>query len=175
LYGGTRRNAALIPLVLAANGDTTENLPTRREEGSHMLGLHTYLTFDGNCAEAMRFYENTLGGKLEMMTFGQSPMASQAPPGTADRIMHSKLSVGDTVLMASDAMAGQNYSGMHGFALSLSYDSVEEGRRIFSSLSDGGRITMPFDKTFWAEGFGMVVDRFGTPWMVNVESKNEHA
>jgi PhnB protein len=137
-----------------------------------MANLNAYLTFDGNCAEAMRFYESVLGGKLELMTMGQSPMADQVPPGGGDRIMHAKLETGDgSILMASDSMPGQPYKGMHGFGLSLSYRSVAEGQRIFDALAAGGNVGMPFGKTFWAEGFGMVVDRFGTPWMVNVEAK----
>ena len=134
-----------------------------------MPRLDAYLFFDGNCAEAMRFYESALGGKIDMMmTHGQSPMADQAPPGSADLIMHAHLSLpGGGVLMASDDMPG-GFKGMHGFKLSLHYDTVEEGKRIFDALADGGRVVLPFDKTFWADGFGMLTDRFGTPWMVNV-------
>jgi PhnB protein len=135
-----------------------------------MPQLDCYLTFDGNCAEAMRFYERTLGGKLESaMTFRDSPMADQCPPGAADRIMHARMTLGDRILMASDSMVGHPYTGMSGFSLSLSYPTAEEGRRIFAALSEGGRVTMPIQKTFWAEAFGMVTDRFGTPWMINAE------
>ena len=134
-----------------------------------MPKLEAYLFFDGNCADAMRFYERTLGGKLEsLLTHGESPMADQAPPGSADRIMHAHLVLPDGgALMASDDMPG-GHKGMHGFKLSLHYDSVDEGRRVFDALADGGRVDLPFDKTFWAAGFGMLVDRYGTPWMVNV-------
>jgi PhnB protein len=128
--------------------------------------------FDGICAEAMRFYERTLGGKMEiMMTHAESPMAAQSPPGSADRILHARLAIdGGGTLMASDSMVGQPYEGMKGFSLSLGYSTVAEGKRIFDALAAGGQVTMPFDKTFWAEGFGMLVDRYGTPWMVNVET-----
>ncbi len=132
-----------------------------------MSQLDAYLFFDGNCADAMRFYERTLRGKLRMMTHAESPMAAQTPPGSANRIMHAHLDLGDRVLMASDAMVEQPIGGMKGFSLSLSYPTAAEGQRIFDTLADGGRVTMPFAKTFWAEGFGMLVDRFGTPWMVN--------
>jgi PhnB protein len=132
-----------------------------------MPQLSTYLTFDGNCAEAMRFYERTLGGQLEaMMRVGESPMAAQCAPGSADRIMHAKLNLGDRELMGADAMGGQPYESMKGFAVSLSYPSADEGRKVFEALGVGGQTTMPFQKTFFAEGFGMLVDRFGTPWMV---------
>jgi len=135
-----------------------------------MQKLDSYLFFDGNCADAMRFYERTLGGKLQLMTHAQSPMADQTPPGSADRIMHARLELEGGALMASDSMVGQPYGGMKGFSLSLSYPDVAQGKRTFDALADGGSVTMPFQKTFWADGFGMLVDRFGTPWMVNVES-----
>ena len=132
-----------------------------------MATLGMYLFFDGNCAEAMRFYERALGGKLEaLMTHAQSPVAAQTPPGSANRIMHASLNLGDHRLMASDAMPG-HYEGMKGFSLSLSYPTAAEAKRVFDALAEGGKVTMPLDKTFWAEAFGMLVDRFGTPWMVN--------
>jgi PhnB protein len=133
-----------------------------------MAQLDTYLTFDGTCAEAMRFYETALGGKLEMMmTHAESPMAAQTPPGSENRIMHARLNLGNRILMASDSMVGQPYSGMHGFSLSMNYPTVEEGQKVFDALAAGGQVRMPLQKTFWAEGFGMLVDKFGTPWMVN--------
>lgn len=128
--------------------------------------LDSYLFFDGTCAEAMRFYERTLGGKLEMMmTYGQSPDPQQCPPGSQDRIMHANLIIDGRNLMASDTPAGQA-GGMSGFSLSLAYQSADEARRIFDQLAEGGKVTMPVSKTFWAEAFGMLTDRFGTPWMV---------
>ena len=133
-----------------------------------MSQLDTYLFFDGNCADAMRFYERTLGGKLDLMTHGDSPMAAQMPPGSANRILHARLELdGGRLLMASDAMAGQPYDRMKGFSLSLIYSTVSEANQMFAALAEGGQITMPIAKTFWAEAFGMLVDRFGTPWMVN--------
>ena len=132
-----------------------------------MLQLDNYMFFDGNCADAMRLYERTLGGKLQLMTHGDSPMAAQTPPGSANRIMHARLELDGRLLMASDSMVGQPYEGMKGFSLSLIYPTVAEAQRIFAALADGGQVTMPIAKTFWAEAFGMLVDRFGTPWMVN--------
>ena len=132
-----------------------------------MHQLNAYLFFDGTCADAMRFYERTLGGKLEMMTHADSPMAGQTPPGSAGRIMHARLGLDGGALMASDSMAGQPYGGMQGFSLSLVYPSVADAKRAFDALANGGRVTMPLQKTFWAETFGMLVDRFGTPWMVS--------
>jgi PhnB protein len=133
----------------------------------HMPQLDAYLFFDGTCAEAMRFYEKTLGGKLTLMTNAQSPVADKMPAGSGDRILHARLELGGPTLMASDWPADRPYESMKGFSLSVSYPTVPEAKRVFDSLASGGRVTMPFEKTFWAETFGMVVDRFGTSWMVN--------
>ena len=133
-----------------------------------MSPLNAYLIFDGTTAEAMRFYERTLGGKIQMMmTHGQSPMAAETPPGSADRILHASLTLDDGLLMASDSMVGHPYEGMHGFSLALTYPTAVEARKIFDALAEGGKVTMPMQKTFWAEAFGMLVDHFGTPWMIN--------
>jgi PhnB protein len=135
-----------------------------------MADLDAYLFFDGTCAEAMRFYERTLGAKLEMMmTHAESPMAAESPPspGSGNRIMHARLVIDGRALMASDSMVGHPYEGMKGFSLSLQYPTVADARRVFDTLAAGGKVTMPMQKTFWAEAFGMLVDRFGTPWMVN--------
>jgi len=133
-----------------------------------MPQLDAYLFFDGNCAEAMRFYERTLGGKIEMMmTHAESPMRDQTPPGSADRILHTSLSLDGRMLMASDAMVGAPYEGMKNFSLSLAYPTVADARRVFDALAEGGKVTMPMQQTFWAEAFGMLADRYGTPWMVS--------
>jgi PhnB protein len=133
-----------------------------------MPDLDAYVFFDGTCAEAMRFYESTLGGKIQMMmTHAESPEAGEVPPGSADRILHASLEIGDRILMASDSMVGHPYEGMKGFSLSLTYPTTEEAKKIFDALAEGGQVTMPIEKTFWSEAFGMLVDRFGTPWMVS--------
>jgi len=132
-----------------------------------MPQLNAYLNFDGNCAEAMRFYEGILGGKLDIMTFGQSPMCDQMPPGAGDRVMHARLAVDGGVLMASDSMPGQPYGGLKGCGLALTFPQVADARRAFDALAEGGRVDMPMDKTFWAEAFGMVVDRYGLLWLIN--------
>ncbi len=130
--------------------------------------MEAYLFFDGNCAEAMRFYERTLGGKLEaIMTHAESPDPSKSPPGSADRIMHASLVVEGKRLMASDTMPGEPYKGMNGFFLSLVYPTVEQAKKTFETLSKNGKVIMPMDKTFWVDSFGMLNDRFGTPWMVS--------
>jgi PhnB protein len=115
----------------------------------------------------MRFYEKTLGGKLTLMTFGDSPMAGQTPPGAEKRVMHARLEVEDRMLMASDTMPGMPYQGIHGVSISLSFADVGKAKQVFEALAAGGKVTMPFEKAFWVEAFGMLVDRFGTAWMIN--------
>jgi PhnB protein len=134
-----------------------------------MTQLEPYLFFDGNCAEAIRFYEKTLGGKLEMMM-----KASDAPPGSGcpaatspDAIMHACIDVQGRRLMASDWMDSKPFGGMSGFSLALNYPTVKEAQRVFDELAREGDVRMPLGKTFWVEAFGMLTDRFGTPWMVS--------
>ncbi|MGH8781671.1 VOC family protein [Paraburkholderia sp.] len=127
-----------------------------------------YLMFDGTCAEAMRFYERTLGGRMKaMMTHAESPLADQMPPENAQRILHAALEFDGRLLMASDTMVGHPYEGMKGFMLALNIPTVDEAHRIFNTLAEGGTVNMPMQKTFWAESFGMAIDRFGTPWAIN--------
>ena len=129
--------------------------------------IDSYLFFDGNCAEAMKFYEKTLGGKLEMMmTAAQSPDADKFPPAMKDKILHAAINLNGRMLMASDDMSGTPYSGMKGFSLSLIYPTADEARRIFDALGAGGKVIMPMAKTFWAEAFGMLTDKYGVAWMV---------
>jgi PhnB protein len=134
-----------------------------------MPQLNAYISFNGNCAEAMQFYETALDGKLEaLMKNSQSPMAGQLPPGSADLVMHAKLVLDNGVLMAGDAMPGCSvYEGMKGFSLALTYLDASQARDVFSRLSEGGKVTMPLESSFWADAFGMLVDRFGTPWIIN--------
>jgi PhnB protein len=130
-----------------------------------------YLSFDGNCAEAMRFYERALRGKLEiMMTNGESPMAEHFPPATHGRMVHARLALPDGgLLMAGDCPGHIPYEGIKGLSLTLNYTSVAEAERAFAALAEGGSVTMPMQPAFWAKTWGMLVDRFGTPWIVNGE------
>ena len=133
-----------------------------------MTQLNAYLSFNGNCEEAMRFYEKTLNGKLEaLLTFAQTPVGDQTPEADKNRIMHAYLTFDGQGLMAADAPTGMKFEPMRGCALALSYASADEGKRVFDALAEGGKITMPFNPSFWADGFGMVDDRFGTHWIVN--------
>jgi len=133
------------------------------------MQLNPYLLFNGNCAEALKFYEQTLGGKIEnISTFKGSPAAEHAPPEWGDKILHASLAIGDERLMGSDAPPG-HYEQPKGLSVSISLKDRDKGERIFNALAEGGTTTMPFSKTFWASGFGMCTDRFGIPWMVNCE------
>lgn len=133
------------------------------------MKIHAYLNFDGRCAEAFRFYEQVLGGRIEFMqTFGESPMADETPPELRDFVMHVTLAVGDQVLMGSDAPP-PHFEKPQGFSVTVNIEEPADAERIFAALAEGGEVRMPLGKTFWAGRFGMLVDRFGTPWMVNCE------
>ncbi|HSB22665.1 MAG TPA: VOC family protein [Burkholderiaceae bacterium] len=130
-----------------------------------------YLAFNGNCAEAVRFYERALGGKLEVLMSGaDSPMAAQMPKEFADRIMHARLVLpGGGVLYAGDAPANMPYEGIKGVSITLNYDTAAQAGKVFDALAAGGTVTMAMQPAFWAKAWGMLVDRFGTPWIVNGE------
>jgi PhnB protein len=130
------------------------------------MQISPYLFFNGNCAEAFGFYERTLGGTITaMQTHGDSPARDHVKPEAYDTIVHACLDIDGMLLMASDNPMG--YDKPQGFSVSLGVKSTAEGRRVFDALADGGQVTMAFSETFWSPGFGMVTDRFGTPWMVN--------
>lgn len=134
------------------------------------MQLTPYLIFNGNCAEAFKFYEQTLGGKIESMsTFKGSPAAEHAPPEWGDKILHVSMLIGDDQrLMASDAPPGQ-YAEPQGISVAIGLKDAAKGEQIFNALAENGTVTMPYSQTFWASGFGMCTDRFGIPWMVNCE------
>jgi PhnB protein len=133
--------------------------------------INPYLHFRGNCEAAFKFYEQALGGKISMMMrFGETPMAEQTPAEMRNQIVHVRMTVGDSVVMGSDAPPDR-YSAPQGFAVSISVDKPADAERIFHALAEKGTVGMPIQETFWAERFGMLVDRFGIPWMVNCEKK----
>jgi PhnB protein len=133
------------------------------------MKLSPYLSFNDECEAAFKFYEQCLDGKIDaMMTYGDSPMAEQTPPEKLDKIMHASLTVGDTVLMGSDAPPNY-FEKPQGFSVSLILNEPEEAERVFNALAENGTVQMPIQETFWAARFGMLVDRFGTPWMINCD------
>jgi PhnB protein len=133
--------------------------------------LVTYLSFDGQCEAAFKHYEKILGGQIVMMMrYADAPADAGAPqtPETANRIMHARLQVGDRFLMGGDAPP-QFASKPQGFCVSIQVDDPAKAERIFGQLGEGGVVQMPIGETFWARRFGMLIDKFGTPWMVNCE------
>lgn len=133
------------------------------------MKLNPYLTFDGDCEEAFKVYEKVLGGKIvAMMPHEGTPAETHVPAEWRKKILHARLIFGDNVLMASDAPPGR-FEKMQGFSVSLVLKNPAEAERIFNAFADGGTVRMPLGETFWAIKFGMVTDRFGTPWMVNCE------
>ena len=136
-----------------------------------MITLNNYLHFQGNCEEAFKAYERILGGKIGMtMRFADAPSGMSGDPAFNDKIMHMRMAVGAATLMGSDAPASR-YNKPQGFSVNITTTDAAEADRIFAGLAEGGEQTMPIQETFWAMRFGMVTDRFGTPWMVNCEKE----
>ena len=139
--------------------------------GGHDWGMRIEprisLVFHGECDAAFALYQQCLGGAVTFrLTWGESPMAHQAPPEWRDKILHATLAVGSTAISGGDVLSGQ-YKRPQGFQLQLNLDDVSAAERIFTQLADGGWITVPLQQTFWAQRFGEVVDRFGIPWTIN--------
>jgi PhnB protein len=131
------------------------------------MQVNPYLFYNGNCEAAFKFYAKALGGEIEaMMTHDEAPESMPVPPEWKKKIMHAKMTIDGETLMASDAPPG-HFQAPQGFSVSLTVDDPAEGERRFKALSEGGTVNMPFAKTFWAKGFGMCVDQFGIPWMIN--------
>lgn len=132
-----------------------------------MIGVNPYIAFKGNCQEAIDFYKGALGAEvLDTHTYGNSPMAEMGP---ADKIMHCTIKVGDTYLMMSDDMRPDAAATAGNISLSVGLNDTDRAKTVFNNLADGGNITMPLDKTFWAEAFGMLTDKFGVKWMINCD------
>ena len=131
------------------------------------MKLNPHLVFNGDREAAFKFYEKSLGGRIGLMMPHQgTPVANAVPESWRSKILHATLLIGDQVLMGADAPPG-HYAPPQGFFVSLHIDNPAEAERIFHALSENGKVTMPIQETFWALKFGMLVDRFGTPWMIN--------
>jgi PhnB protein len=129
--------------------------------------LNPYLFYDGNCEAAFKYYEKVLGGKIEfLMRADEGPADMKPGPGQEKKIMHARMSINGQILMASDAPPG-HFHKPQGFSVSLTVTDLGEAERKFKALAVGGAENMPFGKTFFSKGFGMCIDQFGTPWMVN--------
>ena len=128
--------------------------------------VQPYLNFDGRCEEALEFYKKALGAKVDMlMRFKDAPDQSVITPGNADKIMHSRVQIGDAAVLMSDGRC-TGKANFHGIALAISVASEAEAEKTFAALADGGQVQMPLGKTFFSQRFGMLSDKFGVGWMV---------
>jgi PhnB protein len=133
------------------------------------MQLNPYLSFNGQCEAAFKFYAEALGGQIvATMTYGETPMADQTPAEWRGKIAHTRMAVGGTMLMGSDSPPDR-FEPMKGVTIALGIDEPAEAEQVFHALAAGGTVTMPIQETFWARRFGMLTDRFGTPWMINCE------
>ena len=133
------------------------------------MKVDPYLMFNGNCAEALKFYEKAIGAKTEFsMTFGEAPAQNPVPPGWGSKIMHATFNVDGMKVMASDCPP-EHYQKPTGFSVALGVKTPEEAERVYKALSENATIGMPLQKTFWSPAFAMLTDKYGIPWMVNCE------
>ncbi|MCU0759335.1 MAG: VOC family protein [Steroidobacteraceae bacterium] len=139
------------------------------EDRTPMPMVAAYLSFDGRCAEAMEFYGRTLDARLQaLLRFADTPMGAGMAPAAAQRVMHACLVLPDgSILMAGDAPADVPFAAMQGFGMALTLPTPADAQRVFDALAEGGQVQMPLAPAFWAQAFGMVTDRYGTPWLVN--------
>ena len=135
------------------------------------MKVQAYISFDGRCEEALAFYKKSIGAEVSgLMRWRDSPDASmKGPPGYEEKVMNVSFRVGETLLMADDGM-GENKAEYKGMTLAIEVADDVEAKRIFTALSEGGKVMMPLMKTFWSTSFGMLTDKFGVPWMVNVQA-----
>jgi PhnB protein len=126
-----------------------------------------HLSFDGQCETALRTYQRLLGGDIAMLlTYGESPLASEVPAAMHGKILHGSLRLDDQEITGTD-VAPADYRTPQGFSVTLAIADFAKAEEVFRGLADGGRIQMPLQKTFWSAGFGVLVDRFGVPWEIN--------
>jgi PhnB protein len=133
------------------------------------MQLNPYLSFNGQCEAAFNFYAKVLGGKIDgILHNGDSPMRDNVPKDRHNLVMHAQISIGTNVIMGADmSLECGAVGGAGSIALTLNYDTPEEAERVFDALADGGTVKMPLAPTFWAQRFGAITDKFGTPWLIN--------
>jgi PhnB protein len=132
------------------------------------MQVNPYIFFNGDCREALEFYADVLGGTIEaMIPHGGTPAAGSVDASWQDKIMHARLAIGDRAIMASDSPPQFGAVKPSGFYVQLELSTPEEAERVFDALAEGGEIRMAYAQTFWARGFGMLVDRFQIPWMIS--------
>ena len=140
-----------------------------------MLGVKPYISFKGNCEEAINFYKDRLGAEVMFMQrYGESPMAGKGPD---EKIMHTSIKIGDSVIMACDNVFEENPTTIgNNISLAIGGNDATAAEDMFEKLAEGGTVTMPMQETFWAERFGMLTDKFGINWMFNIEKTGtDHA
>jgi PhnB protein len=140
-----------------------------------MLGIKPYISFKGNCEEAINFYKEKLEAEILFLgRYGDSPMAEQAP-GNGDKILHASIKIGDTVIMACDnVFEGEHPTNIgNNISLAIGTNDIAQAEHAFEQLSDGATIVMPMQETFWAERFGMLTDKFGINWMFNCDKPHD--
>ena len=137
------------------------------------MQMNAYLSFSGDCEAAFKFYAECLDGKIgEIFRYAATPLAEQVPANWRNKVMHGSLAIGEHVLMGGD-VAPDRYEKPSGFSLSLQMKSTTQAERIFDVLAKDGTVVMPLEKTFWAARFGMLVDRFGIPWLINCDGSDQ--
>ena len=137
------------------------------------MKVQAYVTFGGRCEEALEFYKKSIGAEvIGLMRWKESPdEAMKSPPGYGEKIMNASFRIGETELMADDGMGNEKQAEFKGMTLVIEVADDAEAKRVFAALGDGGSVTMPLMKTFWTSSFGMLTDKFGVPWMVNVAAQ----
>ena len=135
------------------------------------MKVQAYLSFSGRCEEALEFYKKSIGAEVtSLMRWKESPDAAmKGPPGYEEKVMNAAFRIGETQLMADDGM-GPKQAEFKGMSLVIEVADDAEAKRVFTALGEGGNVTMPLMKTFWTTSFGMLTDKFGVLWMVNVET-----
>jgi PhnB protein len=132
-----------------------------------MKSITTYLVFDGNCRQAMTFYQKCLGAELFLQTFADAKMES--PKGAENRVIHARLTKGSAILMASDTMPGMPFTQGNNFSVAVGCESVQEIEKLFAAFGEKGKVTMALHDAFWGARFGMLTDQFGVNWMFDFE------
>lgn len=133
------------------------------------MRVQAYISYRGRCEEALEFYKKSIGAEIiELMRWKKSPDAAmKAPPGFDEKVMNASFRIGDSLLMADDS-PGESHQEFKGMTLAIEVADDAEAKRVFTALGEGGKVTMALTKTFWTSSFGMLTDKFGVPWMVNV-------
>ena len=132
------------------------------------MRLNPHLQFEGRCEAAFKFYETCLGGKITfMIRYAETPAGDKVPPEWRDKVIHATIAVGDYMLQGADVPPGY-YQKPQGFSVNLNLLDLAKAERVFNALAENGTVKMKFQETFWTRGFGMLIDRFGIPWVINV-------